>query len=56
MFEPMVMFFSLCNSPAMFQHMMDDIFAEELKEGWLGIYMDDIIIFSDELQIHEERT
>jgi Reverse transcriptase (RNA-dependent DNA polymerase) len=26
LFEPMVMFFGMCNSPATFQAMMDDIF------------------------------
>lgn len=55
-FKLMVMFFGLCNSPAMFQYMMNNIFAEELKEEWLGIYIDNIIIFSDKLQIHEEWT
>lgn len=42
-FEPTVMFFGLCNSPATFQNMMDDIFREEVNEGWLGIYMDDMV-------------
>ncbi len=26
LFEPFIMFFGLCNSPATFQHMMDNIF------------------------------
>ena len=30
LFEPTVMFFGLCNSPAMFQHMMDNIFIKQL--------------------------
>jgi Reverse transcriptase (RNA-dependent DNA polymerase) len=44
LFEPTVMFFGLTNSPAMFQTMMDDIFQEEIAQGWVKIYMDDIII------------
>jgi len=28
LFEPLVMFFELCNSPATFQTMMDDIFDD----------------------------
>jgi RNase H-like domain found in reverse transcriptase/Reverse transcriptase (RNA-dependent DNA polymerase) len=44
LFEPMVMFFGLTNSPATFQMMMDDIFQEEIAQGWVKIYMDDIII------------
>jgi RNase H-like domain found in reverse transcriptase/Reverse transcriptase (RNA-dependent DNA polymerase) len=38
------MFFSLHNSPATFQMMMDDIFQPEIIEGWLSIYMDDFVI------------
>jgi Reverse transcriptase (RNA-dependent DNA polymerase) len=44
LFEPMVMLFGLCNSPAMFQAMMDDYFHDMIDEGWLVIYMDDILI------------
>ena len=35
LFEPNVMFFGLTNSPATFQMMMNAIFQEELREGWL---------------------
>ena len=28
LFEPTIMFFGLCNSPAMFQSMMDSIFKD----------------------------
>ena len=38
------MFFGLTNSLATFQTMMDDIFHEEITQGWLKIYMDDLII------------
>ena len=44
LFEPNVMFFGLTNSPATFQTMMNAIFQEELREGWLTIYMDDMLI------------
>lgn len=40
----MVIFFGLCNLPATFQAMMNDIFKNMLSEGWLQIYMDDILI------------
>ena len=44
LFKPLVMFFGLCNSPSPFQNMMDDIFITETREGWIIIYMDDILI------------
>jgi hypothetical protein len=44
LFKPRVMFFGLTNSPATFQTMMNAIFVEELREDWLTIYMDDILV------------
>jgi hypothetical protein len=52
LFEPTVMFFGLCNSPATFQAMMNDIFRDMLNEGWLIIYMDDILIYSNDPEEH----
>ena len=45
LFEPTVMFFGMCNSPATFQSMMDSIFIEEI-EGVTIVYMDDILIYA----------
>ena len=56
LFEPMVMFFGLCNSPATFQAFMNDIFRELLAEGWILIYMDDILIMAKDETELEERT
>jgi len=44
LFEPTVMFFSLTNSLATFQMMMNTIFQTEVAKGWLSVYMDDIAI------------
>ena len=52
----MVMFFGLCNSPATFQAFMNDIFRELLAEGWILIYMDDILIMAKDETELEERT
>jgi hypothetical protein len=41
------MFFRLTNSSATFQTMMNDIFKDEIREGWVSIYMDDILIHTD---------
>ena len=53
LFEPLVMFFGLTNSPATFQTMMNDIFCEEIMEGWVVIYMDDILVHSKNEQEHK---
>ena len=45
----------LKNAPAVFQRMMDSEFYDELREGWLRVYMDDIIIFSNNLENHLQR-
>ena len=55
LFEPTVMFFRLTNSPATFQTMMNVIFTPEIAKGWLIVYMDDILIATqDDLKFHEE--
>jgi hypothetical protein len=40
------MFFGMCNFPATFQAMMDDIFKKEIEENLIIVYMDDILAFS----------
>ena len=47
LFKPTVMFFGMCNSPVTFQKMMDEIFADQIREGHLIIYMDMFIHTSD---------
>jgi len=56
LFEPTVMFFGLCNSPATFQSMMDNLFIFENSKGWVIIYMDDIFIFTKEMDDNIEKT
>ena len=43
-FEPLVMFFGLCNSPSTFQTMMNEIFAD--MKDVVVVYIDDIMIFT----------
>ncbi|MBW0523117.1 hypothetical protein O181_062832 [Austropuccinia psidii MF-1] len=40
------------NAPAHFQRMMDTIFQEEILEGWMVVYIDDIIIYSETWEDH----
>ena len=57
LFKLRVMFFGLTNSPATFQTMMNAIFAQELREGWVTIYMDDILVHTaDDLPLHRQRV
>ncbi|MBW0477625.1 hypothetical protein O181_017340 [Austropuccinia psidii MF-1] len=39
--------FGIKNAPAHLQRMMDTIFQEEILEGWMVVYIDDIIIYSE---------
>ena len=52
LFEPLVIYFGLTNSPATFQTMMDDIFEELISEGNVVVYLDDILIFTKTLEEH----
>ena len=46
------MFFGLTNSPATFQTMMNDIFRDNITEGVVCVYLDDILIFTKMLSEH----
>jgi phosphoglycolate phosphatase-like HAD superfamily hydrolase len=52
LFEPLVMFFGLTNSPATFQTMMNHLFYDLISEGHVRIYMDDILIFTKDIDSH----
>jgi hypothetical protein len=54
-FEYNVMPFGLTNAPAVFQHMMNDIFREHLDD-FVVIYLDDILIFSKNEEDHEKHV
>jgi len=49
LFKPTVM----CNSPAMFQTMMNDILCEFIHNGKVICYMDDILVYSHTLSNHQ---
>ncbi|MBW0559143.1 hypothetical protein O181_098858 [Austropuccinia psidii MF-1] len=44
--------FCIENAPAHFQRMMDTIFQDEILEGWMVVYIDDIIIYSETWEDH----
>jgi hypothetical protein len=51
-----VMFFSLTNSPATFQTMMNNIFEELISKGVVVVYLDDILIFTETIDEHRKVT
>jgi hypothetical protein len=56
LFEPLVMYFGLTNSPATFQTMINEIFQDLITEGIVSVYLDDILIFTDSLEEHRWIT
>ena len=50
-YEPLVMFFGLCNSPATFQTMMNDAFCNMVT---VIVYINDILIFMKTEEGHDE--
>ncbi|MBW0494975.1 hypothetical protein O181_034690 [Austropuccinia psidii MF-1] len=54
LYEYSTMPFGIKNAPSHYQRMMNTIFPTELSEGWLIIYIDDIIICSDSWSFHLE--
>ncbi|MBW0538215.1 hypothetical protein O181_077930 [Austropuccinia psidii MF-1] len=54
-YEYLRMSFCIKNAPSHYQRMRNTIFPHELSEGWLIIYIDDIIICSEIWKLHLER-
>ena len=46
------MFFGLTNAPGTFQAMMNEIFKDLIVKGKLTIYLDDILIYTNDLTEH----
>jgi Reverse transcriptase (RNA-dependent DNA polymerase) len=56
LFEPTMMFFGMCSSPATFQAMMDNIFMTMINNRLIIVYMDNILIFADTKEELERIT
>ena len=56
LFEPLMMFFGMTNSPATFQTMMNDIFRTLVAEGIVVVYLDNILIFTRTEEEHEQAV
>ena len=55
LFEYNVLPMGLCNSPGIFMQLMNDTFAEFLNKSVL-VFLDDIIVYSDTLEEHEQHV
>jgi len=56
LFEPLVMFFGMTNSPATFQTMMNDVFRTVIVERIVIVYLDDILIFTKTEEEHKQAV
>jgi hypothetical protein len=56
LFEPLVMYFGLTDSPETFQTMMNEIFQDLITEGVVSVYLNNILIFTDSLEEHRRIT
>jgi len=54
LFEPMVMFFGLINSPMTFQTMMNKILQDLINVRKVAIFIDNVIIGTEEEEEHDK--
>ena len=56
LFEPLIIFFGMTNSPTTFQTMMNDVFRTVIAEGIVIVYLDDILIFTKTEEEHKRAV
>jgi len=56
LFEPLVMFFGMTNSPTIFQTMMNNIFRTLIAKGIIVVYLDNILIFTRTEEEHKQAV
>jgi len=54
-YEYLSMPFGIKNAPSHFQKMMDILFGDYIRLGWMMVYIDDIIIYSSTWEEHLEH-
>jgi len=54
LFEPVVMFFGMTNSPATFQAMMNEILGDMINEGKVAAFVDDVLVGTDTEEGYDE--
>jgi len=53
-FEPMVMFFKITNSPAMFQAIMNEILRDLINKGKVAAFVDNVLVWTKIEDGHNE--
>jgi len=54
LFEPMVMFFGLTNSPVTFQTMINDLLKDLVVEEKVAVFIDDVMVVIETQEGHDE--
>ena len=54
LYEPVVMFFGMTNSPAMFQGMINEILRDMINEGKVAAFVDDVLIGTETEEGHDK--
>ena len=54
LFEPVVMFFGMTNSPATFQVMMNKILRDMINEGKVAAFVDDVLVGTETEERHDK--
>jgi len=54
LFEPMIMFFGLTNSPATFQTIMNDLLRDLVVEEKVAVFIDDVMVATETEEGHDE--
>jgi len=54
LFEPIVMYFGLTNSPATFQTMMNDLFRDMINKGDIATFIDNMLVATETEKGHNK--
>ena len=54
LYKPVVMFFRMTNSPAMFQGMMNEILRDMINEGKVAAFVDNVLIGTETEKVHDK--